>query len=600
MKCAEMPNPTLLPGLNSSAEPLCRTNCQPNCQPKQSAEMFERIMQSAKKSETKMTEKSKRNRIPAVVFIGMPASGKSRIGCETALLSGLDFVDADEMIERAEHKSIPDIFKQNGEKYFRKIENKIIEKYLSDFDGVLSLGGGAPMNRKTRYALKKYVRKGGKIVYLLVNSHDAAERIARSSNRPLLAENASQKWDKLFEQRDPVFRRTATDIISTYGKTPKKVAGDVMDTIKERVVKVGGEQPYEVRIGNNVMRHLPDLLGKEPLHVALIHTSKTQRHSDRARTILRRANYEVSDIVIPDAEAGKTMEVASSVWKRLGQEGFTRSDAIVGLGGGAATDLAGFVAATWMRGIKYVNCPTSLLAMVDASTGGKTGINTDEGKNLVGCFYTPAGVLADLTCLETLPNDIFVEGLGEVVKSGFIMDKQILKILEENADALRSFDPENTDDDLSDVISELIERSVTVKACHVSSDLKEAGLREFLNYGHTFGHAIEKIEHFSMRHGQAISAGMVFAAELGCKQGYISSELVEYHRKILSSLGLRTSWDNGSFEDVLEIMHRDKKARGNMLRFIVLESAGHPTRLEDPDEEAVREAFESVKKQKNA
>lgn len=172
----------------------------------------------------------------------------------------------------------------------------------------------------------------------------------------------------------------------------------------------------------------------------------------------------------------------------------------VGLGGGAGTDLAGFVAATWMRGIRYVNCPTSLLAMVDASTGGKTGINTPQGKNLVGSFYTPAGVLADLKSLTSLPNDIFIEGLGEVVKSGFIMDPEILQILEDYADELRAFDGSTfLDSDLKDVVAELIEHTVSVKAYHVSADLKEAGLREFLNYGHTLGHAIEKLEHFRWR-----------------------------------------------------------------------------------------------------
>ena len=182
------------------------------------------------------------------------------------------------------------------------------------------------------------------------------------------------------------------------------------------------------------------MLGPKPVRIALIHTQPVQRHSDRARTLLRQGGYQVSDIVIPDAEAGKTIEVANGIWQRLGDEGFTRSDAVVGVGGGAATDLAGFVAATWMRGVRYVNCPTSLLAMVDASTGGKTGINTPQGKNLVGSFYTPAGVLADLKTLVSLPNDIFIEGLGEVAKSGFIKDPEILHILEEHAAELRAFD----------------------------------------------------------------------------------------------------------------------------------------------------------------
>ena len=298
---------------------------------------------------------------------------------------------------------------------------------------------------------------------------------------------------------------------------------------------------------------------------------------------------------LAEREAGKTIEVANGIWQRLGEEGFTRSDAIVGLGGGAATDLAGFVAATWMRGIRYVNCPTSLLAMVDASTGGKTGINTPQGKNLVGSFYTPAGVLADMGALASLPNDIFIEGLGEVAKSGFIMDPEILRMLEDHADELRSFDGSTfLDSDLKDVVAELIERTVTVKAYHVSADLKEAGLREFLNYGHTMGHAIEKLEHFRWRHGNAVAVGMVYAAELAHLIGYIDQDLVDYHRSLLASMGLPTSWNGGSFDDVLALMHRDKKARGNELRFVVLDEIGHVVHLDNPPAEAVEEAFRRI------
>lgn len=370
-----------------------------------------------------------------------------------------------------------------------------------------------------------------------------------------------------------------------------------MDMIRERMVHVTGSgiEPYDVRIGEGTMNHLPDVLGEGVARAALIHTQPVQRHSDHARTLLRQAGYTVSDIVVPDAEAGKTVDVANGVWRRLGDEGFTRSDAIVGLGGGAATDLAGFIAATWMRGIRYVNCPTSLLAMVDASTGGKTGINTEAGKNLVGSFYTPAGVLADMRTLATLPNDIFIEGLGEVAKSGFIMDPEILRILEDHASELRSFDGAMfLDSGLKDVVAELIEHTVGVKAYHVSADLKEAGLREFLNYGHTLGHAIEKLEHFRWRHGNAVAVGCVYAAELSHLLGYIDQDLVDYHRSLLGSLGLPTSWNNGSWSDVLALMHRDKKARGNKLRFVVLESVGHPIHLEDPPADAVEEAFRRI------
>lgn len=533
---------------------------------------------------------------PVAVFIGMPGAGKTRIGTEAAHLLGLGFVDSDEQIEKREHESIPSIFATRGEPEFRRIENEVVEDLLGSFEGILSLGGGSPMHEGTRAALERYVQDGGTIVYLRADPEEAMVRSQHGGNRPLLAHDARTRWMNLYEQRDPVYSRIATVIVATRGKTPAKAAKAVMEGMNERIVHVTGSaiEPYDVRIGSGVINHLPQVLGERPVRVALIHTSSVQRHSDKARTILRVAGYEVSDITIPDAEAGKTIEVANNIWRRLGQEGFTRSDAIVGLGGGACTDLAGFVAATWMRGIRYVNCPTSLLAMVDASTGGKTGINTEEGKNLVGSFYTPAGVLADLDALSTLPNDIFVEGLGEVAKSGFIKDPQILTILEEHADELRTFDCTAISPELMEVISELIERTVTVKAYHVSADLKEKGLREFLNYGHTLGHAIEKTEHFRWRHGQAVAVGMVYAAELSRLTGHIDQQLVDYHRSLLKSLGLRTSWNGASFDDVLALMHRDKKARGNMLRFVILESIGHPIHLDGPDEDALREAFSLI------
>ena len=538
-----------------------------------------------------------RHSIPVAVIIGMMGAGKTRVGKEVAHIMDLPFADADVEIQHDIGMGIPEFFECEGEPAFRKVEADLIADMLEDFDGIFSLGGGAPMTPSTQRALAEYIDRGGRVVYLDADPAEAMERANRGGGRPMLNGDADARWKKLYKERDPVFRRVANVRVRTRGQTPQMAARKVMDMIRERMVHVTGSgiEPYDVRIGEGTMNHLPDVLGEGVARVALIHTQPVQRHSDHARTLLRQAGYTVSDIVVPDAEAGKTVDVANGVWRRLGDEGFTRSDAIVGLGGGAATDLAGFIAATWMRGIRYVNCPTSLLAMVDASTGGKTGINTEAGKNLVGSFYTPAGVLADMRTLATLPNDIFIEGLGEVAKSGFIMDPEILRILEDHASELRSFDGAMfLDSGLKDVVVELIEHTVGVKAYHVSADLKEAGLREFLNYGHTLGHAIEKLEHFRWRHGNAVAVGCVYAAELSHLLGYIDQDLVDYHRSLLGSLGLPTSWNNGSWSDVLALMHRDKKARGNKLRFVVLESVGHPIHLEDPPADAVEEAFRRI------
>lgn len=535
---------------------------------------------------------------PRAVIIGMMGAGKTRVGRETAQMMGLPFLDADIEIEHEIGMGIPEYFAQYGEPAFRDVERDLIHRIVNDFDGIFSLGGGAPMTPAVRDTLAAYIRDGGKVIYLMADPREAMERARRGGGRPMLNGDADERWKTLYAQRDPVFRAVANVYVRTYGLTPPQAARRMKDMIEERCVHVTGSniEPYDVRIGEGAMNHLAETLGTNVARVALIHTQPVQRHSDHARAMLRQAGYEVSDIVIPDAEAGKTVDVANGIWQRLGEEGFTRSDAIVGVGGGAATDLAGFIAATWMRGIRYVNCPTSLLAMVDASTGGKTGINTPQGKNLVGSFYTPAGVLADVRTLSSLPNDIFIEGLGEVAKSGFIMDAEILRILEGHAGELRGFNGAAfLESPLKDVTGELIERTVRVKVHHVSADLKERGLREFLNYGHTLGHAIEKIEHFRWRHGNAVAVGMVYAAELSNLLGYIDRDLVDYHRSLLGSLGLPTAWGGGTWDEVLALMHRDKKARGNMLRFVVLDRVGHVIHLENPPMDAVEEAFRRIR-----
>lgn len=535
---------------------------------------------------------------PVAVLIGMPGAGKTRVGGEVAQMLGVRFTDSDEVIEQRAGMRITEYFSEYGEPKFREMESQVIADLLHTAGGIVSLGGGAPMTESVRRNLQKYISQGGKVVYLQADPQEAMERARRGGNRPMLAGDADARWRALYEERDPVFDAVANVHVHTRGSSPQHAARKVMDMVMEHDVHVTGASitPYDVRIGVGTSNHLAEVLGDRPVRIALIHTAPVQRHSDRARALLRQAGYEVSDVLIPDAEAGKTIEVANGIWQRLGNEGFTRSDAVVGLGGGAATDLAGFVAATWMRGIRYVNCPTSLLAMVDASTGGKTGINTPQGKNLVGSFYTPAGVLADMRALETLPNDIFIEGLGEVAKSGFIRDPEILSILENHAQQLREFNGSTfLGSPLEDVVAELIERTVKVKAYHVSNDLREAGLREFLNYGHTLGHAIEQIEHFKWRHGNAVAVGCVFAAELSNILGYIDQDLVDYHRQLLGSLGLPISWSGGDWDSVLALMHRDKKARGNTLRFVVLEGVGHPIHLDDPPIEAVHEAFERIR-----
>jgi 3-dehydroquinate synthase len=278
--------------------------------------------------------------------------------------------------------------------------------------------------------------------------------------------------------------------------------------------------------------------------------------------------------------------VAAFCWGILGKSEFSRTDMIIGFGGGAITDLAGFVAATWLRGVGIIQIPTTVLAMVDAAIGGKTGVNTAEGKNLVGVFHSPKGVLVDLETLATLARNELVAGFAEIIKCGFISDTQILDLVEENI--------KDATDSSSELFLELVIRAIKVKALVVTEDFREQGLRETLNYGHTLGHAIELAERYKWRHGAAVSIGMVFAAELARLNGRLSMAEVQRHRDILLSLGLPVSYPADKWPQLLANMRIDKKARGGNLRFIVLDEIGKPIIMHAPTDESLFTAFQEI------
>ena len=351
-------------------------------------------------------------------------------------------------------------------------------------------------------------------------------------------------------------------------------------------IPVTGATTYDVVVGTGVMRELPALVGPDARQVLLVHPRALADLAAQVELLLLRAGVEVTRAAIADGESAKTVDSAAALWSLLGRRAFTRTDVVVAVGGGAATDLAGFVAASWLRGVPVVHVPTTLLAMVDAAVGGKTGVNTDEGKNLVGAFYPPTGVLCDLATLTTLPRPELVSGLAEVVKTGLIADEMILRLVETS--------PEAALDPTGPVLRELVERSVRVKAKVVSEDLREAGLREILNYGHTLGHAIEKVEKYTWRHGEAVSVGLVYAAELACAVGRLADADVARHRDVLRSVGLPTTYTGGRWPELLAAMRVDKKSRGATLRFVVLDGIGRPGRLDGPDDSLLAEVFEKV------
>ena len=348
----------------------------------------------------------------------------------------------------------------------------------------------------------------------------------------------------------------------------------------------GSDSAYDVVVGHGLLAELAGVLGPGVERVLVIHSRALAATGEAVRDGLGAHGFSAFIAEVPDGEAAKSAEVAASLWAVLGQCALTRSDAVVGVGGGTVTDLAGFVAATWLRGVTVVEVPTTLLAMVDAAVGGKTGINTAEGKNLVGAFHSPAGVLCDLAMLETLPAGEFVSGMAEVVKCGFIVDPVILDLVEADPASAKGWD--------GSAVRELIERSILVKAAVVTKDPKESSLREILNYGHTFAHAIEQVEHYSWRHGAAVSVGMVYAAELAHLAQRLDNAVVDRHRSVLAGLGLPTSYRGDRWPQLYAAMRRDKKSRGSLLRFVVLDALATPGRLEGPDEPMLAAAYARV------
>ena len=352
-------------------------------------------------------------------------------------------------------------------------------------------------------------------------------------------------------------------------------------------IQVGGpgQVPYDVLVGTDLLGELPALLaGAE--RVAVVHPAALAGTAAVVRAALTDGGLAPLDVQVPGGEDAKTVAVAARCWDALGAAGFTRTDAVVGVGGGATTDLAGWVAAAWLRGVRVVHLPTTLLGMVDAAVGGKTGVNTDAGKNLVGAFHPPAGVLCELSALATLPPPDYTAGLAEVVKCGFIADPAILAVLERDPAAAR--------EPAGPATRELVERSVRVKADIVSRDLRESGERAYLNYGHTLGHAIEKREGYRWRHGDAVAVGLVYAAAVGRHAGRLDRPTADRHRAVLAALGLPTRYDPDAWPLLAAAMRVDKKARGSRLRLVVLDGLARPALLEDPDPALLEAAYREV------
>ena len=346
-------------------------------------------------------------------------------------------------------------------------------------------------------------------------------------------------------------------------------------------IKVTAEHNYEILIGVDWKSELSRLLAGRTRAAVIVSKDMQSRLGD-----LNTGDTEIFTFPVPDGESGKSSATLLQVWNWLGAAGFTRNDLVVAIGGGATTDFAGFAAATWLRGIDWVAIPTTVAGMVDAAVGGKTAINSEYGKNLIGSFHSPKAVLVDFSWLETLTDRDYSAGLAEVVKAGFIADGEILNLLRGKSVTMIRKD--------NGIVKEIFTRAIAVKANVVSQDFKENFAREALNYGHTLGHAIELESKFSMRHGECVAIGMAFMSQLQFALGMITKELAQDHLDILENLGLPTSYKRDAWPILLANMSLDKKSRGKSLRFVTITGIGKTDRLENPDEQVLFSAYEKV------
>jgi shikimate kinase/3-dehydroquinate synthase len=512
-----------------------------------------------------------------IALIGFMGTGKTEAGRLVAERLGMEFVDCDALVEARTGRTIADIFERSGEERFRRFEREVIARVSRQWGKVVATGGGAPKDPANIAALKR----AGIVICLTARPEVIWER-THASDRPLLAvPDPRARISELLAERRSCYAE-ADRSLDTSDLTVEQTAQAVMDAVTIVPVSLG-ERSYTITIRRRALDELgPIASGAAPSkRVAVVSNPGILRlYGERVKASLTASDVSVVEIAVPTGESQKTLRRLGVLLEQMVAAGLDRGSAVVALGGGVIGDLAGFAAATFMRGIPYIQAPTTLLAQVDSSVGGKVAVDLPRGKNLAGAFYQPAAVVADLDTLASLPAREFRQGLAETVKHGIIADPRFFEYLEARRKPLLRRDPS--------VLLHVVRRCCEIKAEVVSRDEKERGARAILNYGHTFAHALETWGGYRRyRHGDAVAMGMVAAAKISQHRGWLTGEELERIRGLLGSMRLPVSAASAPVEDLTAIMAADKKARGGRLRFVLPQGIGRVAITDDVQPEEI-------------
>ena len=506
-----------------------------------------------------------------VVLIGFMGSGKSTVGRLLAARLGRPFLDLDQEIAAGAGRSVQALFDGEGEAAFRRREAECLADALRPDGRVVAVGGGAPLTTENWAR----IRDGNTVVALTAETEELVGRLRTSTDRPLLRADLPAAVATLLPRRAARYLE-ADLILPTDGRSAEAVAGELArrlpsEGIDRVAVNIPGSM-HEVVIGRGLAHLLGPALRRAGVLGTVVLTTDPVVEAAHAAPIieaLRAAGYSPQVHRLPAGEAAKSMGTLSGLYDRLAALGVDRDGALLVLGGGTVGDLRGFAAATWLRGLRYLQVPTTLLAMVDSSIGGKTAINLDSGKNLVGALHQPVAIFCDLDYLAGLPEEEFRSGMAEVCKVAIIADPAFARWLHASAAALRGRQPA--------ALREAVRRAAAIKASVVAEDPQETGRRAILNYGHTVAHALERaLGYGSIRHGEAVAWGMEVAAELSLITDRCPPVVLETQRAILRAQGLLATRPRVGRYDLLAAMVHDKKSREGVLRWVLLRDMGDP------------------------